>query len=109
MSYKHITINEHCIIALGQFSNSNLKSLTVDRSKEFARYLELENKFNLHVYFADAYSSWQRGTNKNTNGLIRDFFSKKFDFSTVNQTHVDIVEDILNDRPRKCLGYKTPI
>ena len=64
---------------------------------------------NLDVYFADAYSSWQRGTNENTNGLIREFFPKKFDFSTINQDDVDIVENILNNRPRKCLGYKTPI
>ena len=101
--------NEHCIIALGKFGRNNLKSLTVDRGKEFAGYLELENKLDLDVYFADAYSSWQRGTNENTNGLIREFFPKKFDFSTINQNHVDIVEDILNNRPRKCLGYKTPL
>ena len=55
--------NEHCIIALGQFGNSNLKSLTVNCGKEFAGYLELEDKLNLDVYFAVAYSSWQRGTN----------------------------------------------
>ena len=106
---KASTFNEHCIIALGQFDSHNLKSLTVDRGKEFAGYLELEDKLNLDVYFADAYSSWQRGTNENTNGLIREFFPKKFDFSTINQDDVDIVENILNNRPRKCLGYKTPI
>ena len=106
---KASTFNEHCIIALGKFGRNNLKSLTVDRGKEFAGYLELENKLDLDVYFADAYSSWQRGTNENTNGLIREFFPKKFDFSTINQNHVDIVEDILNNRPRKCLGYKTPL
>ena len=83
--------------------------MTVDSGKEFAGYLELKNKLDLDVYFADAYSSWQRGTNENTNGLIREFFPKKFDFSTINQNHVDIVEDILNNRPRKCLGYKTPL
>ena len=106
---KASTFNEHCIIALGIFNNTDVKSLTVDRGKEFAGYLELEDKLNLDVYFADAYSSWQRGTNENTNGLIREFFPKKFDFSTINQKCVDIVEDILNNRPRKCLGYKTPI
>ena len=106
---KASTFNEHCIIALGKFGRNNLKSLTVDRGKEFAGYLKLENKLDLDVYFADAYSSWQRGTNENTNGLIREFFPKKFDFSTINQNHVDIVEDILNNRPRKCLGYKTPL
>ena len=63
---KASTFNEHCIIALGQFDSHNLKSLTVDRGKEFAGYLELEDKLKLDVYFADAYSSWQRGTNENT-------------------------------------------
>lgn len=106
---KSSTFNEHCIIALNGFNNNHFKSLTVDRGKEFAGYLELEDKLDLDVYFADPYSSWQRGTNENTNGLIREFFPKKFDFSTINQNDVDIVESILNNRPRKCLGYKTPI
>lgn len=106
---KSITFNEHCIEALGQFSDINLKTLTVDRGKEFAGYLELEQKLKVDVFFADPYSSWQRGTNENTNGLIREFFPKKFDFSTITQNDVDIVENILNNRPRKCLGYKTPL
>ena len=53
---KASTFNEHCIIALGKFGRNNLKSLTVDRGKEFAGYLELENKLDLDVYFADAWS-----------------------------------------------------
>lgn len=106
---KDSTFNEHCIIVLGKFDKNNLESLTVDRGKEFARYLELENKLDLDVYFADAYSSCQRGTNENINGLIRELFPKKFEFSTINQNNVDIVEDILNNRPRKYLGYKTPL
>lgn len=92
---KASTFNTHCIIALSKFGKSNLKSLTVDRCKEFAGYLELENKLDLDVYFADPYSSWQRGTNENTNGLIREFFPKKFDFSTIDQNDVDIVEYML--------------
>ena len=80
--------------------------MTVDRGKEFAGYLELENKLDLDVYFADAYSSWQRGTNENTNGLIREFFPKKFDFS-INIFHTiaqersgfyDVLLDIYNKR-----------
>lgn len=106
---KSITFNEHCIKALNQFTNTALKTLTVDRGKEFAGYLELEQNLNVDVFFADPYSSWQRGTNENTNGLIREFFPKKFDFSTITQDDVDIVENILNNRPRKCLGYKTPL
>jgi len=114
MSYKHITINERCCIVeyinLGwSLSNIVLKTLTVDHGKEFAGYLELEQNFNVDVFFADPYSSWQRGTNENTNGLIREIFPKKFDFSTITQDDVDIFENILNNRPRKCLGYKTPL
>ena len=106
---KSITFNKHCIEALSQFNNTSLKTLTVDRGKEFAGYLELEQNLNVDVFFADPYSSWQRGTNENTNGLIREFFPKKFDFSTITQDDVDIVENLLNNRPRKCLGYKTPL
>ena len=91
------------------FPKDTFKTYTVDRGKEFACYSKVEADLKVPVYFADAYSSWQRGTNENTNGLIREFFPKKFDFSTINQNHVDIVEDILNNRPRKCLGYKTPL
>lgn len=85
-----------------------IKSLTVDRGKEFARYEEIEEELETSVYFADPYSSWQRGTNENTNGLIREYFPKKFNFSTINQNEVDQVLNLLNNRPRKCLGFKTP-
>ena len=72
-------------------------------------YVDLESDLKVNVYLAAPYSSLQRGTNKNTNGLIREFFPKKFDFSTITQKEVDIVEGYLNNRPRKCLWYKTPL
>ena len=106
---KSSTFNEYCIKALGEFNAANLKILTVDRGKEFAGYLTLEKELNVDVYFADPYSSWQRDTNENTNGLIREFFPKRFDFSTITQNDIDIVEKILNNRPRKCLGFRTPL
>ena len=106
---KPTTFNEHCKIAFNEFNLKFIKTLTVDRGKEFAGYAELESDFRGNVYFADPYSSWQRGTNENTNGLIREFFSKKFDFSTITQKDVYIVEWYLNNRPRMCLGYKTPL
>ncbi len=94
----------------------------VDRGKEFARYVDIENTLNIDVYFADAYASWQRGTNENTNGLLREFYPKKFDFSsisqqeldhivtviTISQQELDHIVTVINNRPRKCLGYKTP-
>ena len=67
-----------------------------------------EKRLNIDVYFADPYSSWQRGTNENTNGLLREFYPKRFDFSTITQNDLDVVVNIINNRPRKCLGYKTP-
>ncbi|MGL5245755.1 MAG: IS30 family transposase [Sarcina sp.] len=102
------TFNKYCFEAFKTFNNKSLKTLTVDRGKEFAGYIELEDSLKVDVYFADPYSSWQRGTNENTNGLIREFFPKKFDFSTITQYEVDIVENIINSRPRKCLDFKTP-
>ena len=58
---------------------------------------------------ADPYSSWQRGTNENTNGLVRQYFPKKTDFSLLSDHDVQHVADRLNNRPRKCLGFRTPI
>ncbi len=104
---KASTFNEHCIIALGKFGRNNLKSLTVDRGKEFAGYLELENKLDLDVYFADAYSSWQRGTNENTNGLLREFLPKGSDFALVLPDTIDRFIFLLNLCPRKCLACRS--
>jgi IS30 family transposase len=59
-------------------------------------------------YFAHPYSSWERGTNENTNGLLRRFFPKGTDFDKVTQEEIDWVVDKLNNRPRKCLGFRTP-
>ena len=73
----------------------------------FLKVLE-EKKLNIDVYFADPYSFWQRGTNENTNGLLREFYPKKFNFSMITRDELDIVVKIINNRPRKCLGYKTP-
>jgi IS30 family transposase len=62
----------------------------------------------MKVYFADPQSPWQRGTNENTNGLIRQFFPKSTNFKEVSQKEVKYVQDLLNGRPRKAIGYSTP-
>lgn len=85
-----------------------VKSISLDNGSEFSRFKELEAELNTVVYFAEPHKPWQRGTNENTNGLIRFFFPKGFDFRTVSQEDVDIVVDLLNNRPRKCLDWKTP-
>jgi len=84
------------------------KTITSDNGLEFARHKEIEKTTRANFYFADPYSPWQRGTNENTNGLIREFFPKGFDFSSIEQTDVDGVVELINNRPRKRLGYKTP-
>ena len=105
---KSTTFNFHCFKAFEPISSNLVKTFTVDRGKEFAGYNEIEKKLNIDVYFADPYSSWQRGTNENTNGLLREFYPKKFNFSMITQDELDIVVKIINNRPRKCIGYKTP-
>ena len=84
------------------------KTLTVDNGKEFARFKELEDKTGLTVYFADPYSAWQRGTNENTNGLLRQYFPKGTDFRNVTEEDLAFAVKKLNHRPRKCLNYRSP-
>ena len=105
---KSLTLNFHCFTAFKDIPTNLIKTFTVDRGKEFAGYVDIENTLNIDVYFADAYASWQRGTNENTNGLLREFYPKKFDFSSINQKELDNIVTIINNRPRKCLGYRTP-
>lgn len=83
-------------------------TLTVDNGKEFSQFKELEAKTGLKVYFADPYAAWQRGTNENTNGLLRHYFPKGTDFLSISEKDIAIVVKKLNNRPRKCLNYQTP-
>lgn len=84
------------------------KSLTFDRGAEMAKHEYFTQLTRMPVYFADPGSPGQRGTNENTNGLIRQFFPKKTDFSKLAVEELKRVEDLLNQRPRKILGYRTP-
>ena len=84
------------------------RSLTFDNGTEFARCPLLENHMGVQIYFAEPGRPYQRGTNENTNGLIRQFFPKGTDFRFVSYWEVQQVENLLNDRPRACLGYRTP-
>jgi IS30 family transposase len=84
------------------------KTLTLDNGKEFAEHEQLQAEAALHVYFAKPYSAWQRGTNENTNGLVRQFFPKGTDLASIPEHRFTKVQQLLNDRPRKRLGYQTP-
>jgi IS30 family transposase len=84
------------------------RSMTFDNGKEFAKHPRLTRGLGLEVYFADPYASWQRGANENLNGLLRQFFPKGTDFTRISHHEVARVEHLLNERPRKRLGYRTP-
>lgn len=84
------------------------RSLTYDRGSEMRQHKLFTKDTNVKVYFAHPYSPWERGTNENTNGLIRQFFPKKTDFSKVTLKEIKRAQDLLNGRPRKVLGWKKP-
>jgi len=94
---------------LGAIPGNVRKTLTRDRGSENLGYQELEKSLDISCYFARAYCSQDRGSNENTNGLIRRFFPKKTDFSKVSDEEINRVEYLLNTRPRKRHGGKTPL
>lgn len=85
-----------------------LRTITLDNGKEFAEHRRLTDRLGADVYFAQPYASYQRGLNENTNGLLRQFFPKGTDFARISRHQVTRAEHLLNDRPRKSLGYRTP-
>lgn len=90
------------------FKGVEIKSITFDNGAEFAEFRELERNIQAPVYFAEPHKPWQRGTNENTNGILRFFFPKGFDFRQITQEDVDEVVDLINNRPRKCLNWLSP-
>ncbi len=83
-------------------------TITSDNGREFAGHEEIAATLKADFYFAHPYASWERGTNENTNGLIRQYFPKNRDFTTITQQEIDAAMERLNNRPRKRLGYQTP-
>ena len=83
-------------------------SLTWDQGSELALHKRISTTLDMQVYFRDPHSPWQRGTNENTNGLLRQYFPQGTDLSAYPEDHLDAVAEELNDRPRKTLGYRKP-
>lgn len=96
------------IIGLLKSFSPWVHTLTADNGREFSHHEKIAKALKAKFYFAHPFASWERGLNENTNGLIRQYFPKKHDFATITQRQIDHVMERLNNRPRKCLGIKTP-
>jgi IS30 family transposase len=94
---------------LNRFDNAIIKTMTYDNGNEMADHKWLAENTGMDIYFANPYASWERGTNENTNGLIRRYLPKKTDFRMINEKQLKSIQQKLNNRPRKVLGYKTPL
>ena len=90
-----------------QIPEELIHSCTLDNGSEFCSHEKVTKEIGIKIYFAHPYRSWERGTNENTNGLIRRFFPKGTDFDDISEEEIQAVEDWINDRPRKCLNFKT--
>lgn len=105
---KEETVTNAIIELLKDLPEGAVKTITCDRGKEFAGWKRIEEELNTKMYFTDPYCAWQKGTNENSNGLLREFYPKHMDLSKANEKEVQDVLKLLNNRPRKCINYKTP-
>jgi IS30 family transposase len=109
LSRKTATLTQRSIIRSLSPIKEHVHTLTADNGKEFAGHVDIAKSLKAVVYFAHPYHTWERGLNENTNRLVRQYFPKKFDFTKLTKKQVKEVEYALNTRPRKTLGYRTPI
>jgi IS30 family transposase len=90
---------------LSQLPQKQVKTITFDRGTEFAGF----RKLGIDSYFCNPHSPWQKGSNENFNGRLRRYLPKKFDHRKLSQNLLDNIEQKMNNQPRKCLGFKTPL
>lgn len=102
------TVNQGTFRIFRKIPTRLRKTMTVDNGREFTKFKDVEKRLELDVYFAHPYSSWERGLNENTNGLLREFFPKGTDFSKLTHQAVAKAVKQINNRPRKCLNFRTP-
>ena len=102
------TYNRKTSRAFARHLRMKVKTLTVDNGMEFSQHRQMEKALGAKVYFAHPYCAWERGANENINGLLRQFFPKRTDLSNTTPRQLQRAVDNLNNRPRKCLGYRTP-
>jgi IS30 family transposase len=106
--YGAITMKNALAATITTLPGQLRRTLTWDRGKEMSAHAQFKIETGLPVYFADPHSPWQRGTNENTNGLLRQYFPKGTDLSRWSAEEIEAVAATLNNRPRKTLGWKTP-
>lgn len=106
---KSNTVTKQFVKEFKNFDSQLTKSMTYDNGVEMAQHKKFTQQTGVIVYFAHPYASWERGTNENTNGLIRRFFPKGTDFNKVTEAQLKAVQNSLNNRPRKVLNFKTPM
>ncbi len=105
---KAASMEKAAVKALGALPPGMVKSITCDRGSEFGNWRNIEEKLKCDVYFADPYCAWQKGTNENSNGLLREFYPKGRNLSHVREKTLKKNLALINARPKKVLGYKTP-
>ncbi len=102
-------VAEKMIALFSDLPNGCLKTITPDRGKEFGKHSWVTASLgDVQFFFPDPHAPWQRGTNENTNGLLREYLPKSFDIAKSSDADIALFVDKLNKRPRKCLGWKTP-
>lgn len=101
-------VQEAMVDAMSQLPATLRRTLTWDQGREMANHVEIADAVDLEIYFCDPHSPWQRGTNENTNGLLRQYFPKSTDLSGYHRDYLDFVAAQMNNRPRKRLGWRTP-
>lgn len=101
-------VSQAIISRVKESDSMKFHTITGDNGTEFADHKSISESLNIDFYFTNPYSSWEKGTNENTNGLIRQYLPKGTDFNKISDTYIKEVEDKLNSRPRKCLKFKTP-
>jgi IS30 family transposase len=108
IEHRTAAVTKRAIIEMLKPYKLKTRTITFDNGREFTAHQDMARELDAEMYFAHPYASWERGTNENTNGLLRQYFPKGSDFSKITDGQVKSAEKRLNTRPRKCLGARTP-